>query len=352
MACPIQNNISVYIKTTETCNLNCFHCFTNGINGAKIYFDPVATANWVNQLNDGEKICHFEYHGGEPMLAKTEDLFEFYFRVFESWGERATFGITTNLTYKLTEDRLDFLSHVMTDNRIGTSWDPTIRFANEKQRQLWEDNVKLLTSSGFIVKAFVSLSKDVVAMSPREIIDYLRGLGITEISWERITHNGSAVDNTSIYPSNAALQDFFMRCHTECADIREEFDDVFMETVYNKFEKGLLHQGTFCRDCEQKLFTINADGTIAGCPNSAPTDHYGHIKESVDEVINKPKRSDIIAKEIFFRDARCYTCPVFAYCGSDCHQLEWQDNVCPAPKTLMMELLNGTHNKANRGLQL
>ena len=344
MACPIQNNISIYVKTTETCNLNCSHCFTNGTNGAKVYFDPVATADWVNQLNDGQKICHFEYHGGEPMLAKTEDLFEFYFRVSEQWGPRATFGITTNLTYKLTVDRLDFFERVMTDKRIGTSWDPTIRFTNEKQRQLWEDNVKYLAEQGFIIKAFVSLSKDVVAMSPRKIADYLMGLGITEISWERITHNGSAVNNTSIYPTNAALQDFFMRVHKENYDLREVFDDVFMETVYNKFEKGLLHQGTFCRDCEQKLFTINATGTIAGCPNSAPTDYYGHIKTPAVEVINKPKRQDIIAKELFLRDARCYTCPVFAYCHSDCHQLQWQDDVCPAPKTLMMELLNGTNN--------
>lgn len=350
MVCTTQNNISVYVKTTETCNLNCSHCFTNGINGAKIYFDPVATANWVNQLNDGKRNCHFEYHGGEPMLAPTKDLFEFFFRVFDVWEERATFGITTNLTYKLTEDKLDFFSHVLDWNRIGTSWDPTIRFANEKQRKLWENNVKELTSMNFHLKAFISLSKDVVAMSPRKIADYLMSLGIKEISWERITHNGSAVNNTSIYPTNAALQDFFMRVHKENADIREEFQDVFMETVYNKFEKGLLHQGTFCRDCEQKLFTINADGTIAGCPNSAPTDYYGHISTPAVDVINTPKRQDIIAQEIFLRDARCYTCPVFAYCHSDCHQLQWQDDVCPAPKTLMMELLNGTNHKTNRGL--
>ena len=26
------------------------------------------------------------------------------------------------------------------------------------------------------------------------------------------------------------------------------------------------------------------------------------------------------------------------YCHSDCHQLEWMDDVCPAPKQLMMTL--------------
>lgn len=348
MVCTTQSSISVYVKTTETCNLNCFHCFTNGINGAKIYFNPVKTADWCNQLYNGQTFCHFEYHGGEPMLAKMEDLWEFFHRVNDVWGNKATFGITTNLTYKLTEEKIDFFDHVMEAKRIGTSWDPTIRFANERQRKLWEDNVKELVSRGFYIKAFISVSKDVVEMSPREIAEYMMSLGVKEISWERITGNGSALLNADkLYPTNSKLQDFFMRVHKENYDLRETFYDTFMETIYEKFEKGLLFQGTFCRDCEQKLFTINADGTIAGCPNAAPTDHYGHIETPAVDVINSPKRQEVIACEVFERDPRCYTCPVFAYCHSDCHQLEWQEDVCPAPKTLMMELLNGTNHKTD-----
>jgi radical SAM protein with 4Fe4S-binding SPASM domain len=345
MVCTTTDNLSVYVKTTETCNLNCFHCFTSGINGAKIYFDPVKTANWCNQLYDGDKVCHFEYHGGEPMLAKTEDLFTFYNMVREHWGVRASFGITSNLTFKLTPDRLDFFEKCMTGRRIGTSWDPTIRFANIKQKELWESNVKELVAKGFILKAFISVSKDVVEMSPREIADYMMSLGIYEVSWERITGNGNALLNAdSLYPTNTKVQEFFMAVHRENSDIRNSFHDVFMDTVYDKFEKGLLFNGTFCRDCEQKLFTINADGTIAGCPNAAPTSAYGHIDMTADDVIKAPKRQETIACELFERDPRCYTCPVFAYCHSDCHQLEWQGDVCPAPKSLMMELLNGTHS--------
>lgn len=348
MVCTTQSSISVYVKTTETCNLNCFHCFTNGINGAKIYFDPVKTAAWCNQLYTGKTFCHFEYHGGEPMLAKIEDLWEFYNRVSIVWGDLATFGITTNLTYKLTEEKIDFFEKVMEAKRIGTSWDPTIRFANEKQRQLWEDNVRELVSRGFYLKCFISVSKDVVEMSPREIADYMISLGIKEISWERITGNGSALLNADkLYPTNQKLQEFFMRVHQENFDLRDNFYDAFMETIYDKFEKGMLFQGTFCRDCEQKLFTINADGSIAGCPNAAPTSAYGSINQTVEEVINSPKRQEVIACEMFERDPRCYNCPVFGYCHSDCHQLEWQGDTCPAPKTLMMELLNGTNHKTD-----
>ena len=75
MALATQKHLSVYVKTTETCNLNCYHCFTSGTNGAKIYFDPVRTANWVNQLD--RDTIFYEFHGGEPMLASVESMMKF-----------------------------------------------------------------------------------------------------------------------------------------------------------------------------------------------------------------------------------------------------------------------------------
>lgn len=42
----------VYLKTTETCQLNCSHCFTNGINGKKGWFDPVATVDFFKRYKE------------------------------------------------------------------------------------------------------------------------------------------------------------------------------------------------------------------------------------------------------------------------------------------------------------
>ena len=174
----------VYVKTTETCNLNCSHCFTSGTNGRKIYFDAKKTAEWCNQLQTEDNQIHFEYHGGEPILAPMKDLMEFYNITKEHWGDRCTHGITTNLVYKITPERLEFLK-MIDGGSIGTSWDPNIRFANEMQRSLWEKNVKLLVEEGCFVKCFISVSKDVVAMEPLEIADYMHSLGIEAIDYER-----------------------------------------------------------------------------------------------------------------------------------------------------------------------
>jgi radical SAM protein with 4Fe4S-binding SPASM domain len=128
-----------------------------------------------------------------------------------------------------------------------------------------------------------------------------------------------------------------MHQQSQQAAARDWFDNEFLETIYAKFESGLTSSGTFCRDCEEKLFTVNADGTISGCPNSAPEHQFGHINDPVPDLLVSPQRLENISCERA-RDPRCYTCEVFEYCNSDCHQLEWQDDVCGAPKSLMKAL--------------
>jgi radical SAM protein with 4Fe4S-binding SPASM domain len=339
MSTPLSNDLMFYIKTTETCNLNCDHCFTNGKNGRKIYFHPESIADWCNRVKQYQPnaTAHFEYHGGEPFLAPIEDMWKFYNLTQEHWPD-ASYGITTNLVHKLTPAKLEFIEKVL-NNRIGTSWDPNIRFENQKQIDLFESNIKLLLDRGCTIKLFVSLTRDCVNIEPIKLLEYVKGLGVQEMDIERVTSNGLATKNLTVFPSNIEMQKWFLKMHEQMIehDARHWFHNGFMENVYAKFEKGFTKAGTFCRDCEQKLFTINADGTIAGCPNSAPTDAWGHVMDDVAKSLNAPKRCGIIAEELS-RDPRCYDCPVYKYCGGDCHQLAWEGDICPAPKLLMKKL--------------
>lgn len=325
----------VYVKTTETCNLDCSHCYTNGRNGAKGFFDPKKTAEWLNQLGSD---VHIEYHGGEPFLAPLELMY----KLFEL-TDADSYGCTTNLTFNLDIPKIEFIQTIL-NSRIATSWDKDIRWANTKQKDLWEKNVRTLVSLGVHVKVFISMNKELLTCNPADILVMLKDLGIKEVAFERLTHHGNATRNPEIFPTNKELDDWIYELHeaTETLDAREWFYNALLESVYAKWEKNSYRENTFCRDCEQKIFTINADGSISGCPNGGPTDIHGHINMSLSEVLKAPSRICIIAKEQYI-DHRCLECPFLGKCGGDCHRLEW-DTQCPAPK----RLFNGLNHKANR----
>lgn len=347
MTAPLHNMMSIYLKTTETCNLNCDHCFTNGINGRKIYFDVNKTVDWFKRLYEAMPVTkpdlHVEFHGGEPFLAPLEDMFRAYDEISEYWPD-ASWGCTSNLVHKLTDEKLRFIDTVL-NGHIGTSWDPKIRFDNDKQVQLWESNVKMLLERGNTVKVFVSLTRDVIDMEPIDLLKYFKKLGVTEVDLERVTKNGNATRNLHIFPRNIELDNWFVKMHEQMTEYgaRSWFRNTFMENIYNKFEHNFTKAGTWCRDCEQKLFTINADGTIAGCPNSAPEDHYGFISMPIWDLFFAPKRTEIIACEAAGNNL-CLECPVYKYCGGDCHQLEWEGTQCASPRSLMKQL-DKEHNK-------
>ena len=334
-------NRMIYVKTTETCQLNCKHCFTNGINGAKIYFNPEKTIDWIKrfrQYHTGENdTAHFEFHGGEPFLAPVSHMTKVYDETKGLW-EHQTFGITSNLVLKLKDEHYKFIEGPL-NMRMGTSWDPNIRFEKQKQEDLWRKNVEDLLSKGVTVKLFISVTQDTIEIEPIKLLRWIKELGVQEVSFERLTGNGNANLHPEIFPRNIEQDAWFLKMHeqSEQYNCRDWFENETLEVIYDKFEKGFLKGGTFCRDCEQKLFTINADGTISGCPNSAPEFQFGHLNQDIKSLINSPKRIENIACEVA-RNPLCFECEVFEFCGGDCHQLAWQDNICGAPKSLMKKL--------------
>lgn len=329
-----------YLKTTETCNLNCKHCFTNGSNGAKVYWNPEQVIDWITRFSPNIKstdTLHCEFHGGEPFLVPVEQMVKVY-NESKQHVPNASWGITSNLTFKMYPEHFDFIKNQLA-NRVGTSWDPDIRFSSPKQYDLWRKNVTTLIDMGVTVKLFISVTKSTLAIEPIELLEWVRDLGVQEMSLERLTHNGNATLFPEIFPDNIEQDLWFLKMHHQMIErnAREWFDNDFMETIYSKFETNFTKGGTFCRDCEEKLFTLNADGTIAGCPNSAPEQHFGHITDSIETLLANPVRLNNITCERS-RNPICYSCGVFDVCGGDCHQLAWQGNVCGAPKSLMMHL--------------
>ena len=334
-------NWLMYLKTTETCQLNCAHCFTSGRSGQKIYWNTDKLVDWIHRFRKEKPAphdsIHMEFHGGEPFLVPVGQMRKVYDACDGLW-DQMSWGATTNLVFKLKDEHKKFIKGPL-GNRLGTSWDRKIRFENSAQYNLWHKNVKTLLAEGVTIRLFISLTKDTLAKDPITLLRWCRRLGVQEVSLERLTNNGSARKASESFPSNAELDAYFLKMHMQSEEhgARDWFENDFLENVYAKFEKTMTTCGTFCRDCEQKLFTINGNGTIAGCPNSAPEQAFGSLDDSINVLLKSPKRIRTILEEKM-RNPLCLECPVSRFCGGDCHQLGWDGDICGAPKSLMMEL--------------
>jgi uncharacterized protein len=340
----LSKNIQIYLKTTETCNLNCKHCFTSGSSGRKIFFDPIKTSNFIKNLIEYRKLdsVRIVFHGGEPLLAPVESLKTSY-NLTKELNCSISYGLQTNLVFPLTEEKLNFLNLIKPFG-IGTSWDKNIRFGSinpndpnlkKKQLNIWENNVRKLSKLGFDITLMVCINADIINMQPYELINYASDLGIKYILFERITGNGNANLNPDIFPKNLDVDKWLLKMYLQTIEFElyKKINNMFLNEIAFSFLKK-AHIGNRCRNCEQSLITINADGTLSGCPNSANEKIWGDINQNIETLLSSKIRVGAICKELT-RNKVCHTCPVKDACNGDCYKLPWEDDICAAPKSLM-----------------
>jgi len=343
----IPTSLMIYLKTTETCQLNCKHCFTNGTNGRKIYFDPDQVIDWFKRMHEvapGIQNGSVAFHGGEPFLAPVEDMRKVWLACKDLWPN-VWWTTTTNLAYKLTDEMRDFMKEALF-NGISTSWDKNMRFDNPKQEELWRKNLDTLIADGHNITLNISINRDIINMAPEDLIEFIKDLKVNYVHFERITPNGNANLNKEIFPTNLELDQWILKLWE--ASVKMESHKYFANTLFDSVLTSFInttHSGCRCRSCEQKIFTLNADGTIGGCPNSAVDNTFGTVEDSIPALLSSEGRLENIVCESQ-RNPNCYGCEVFDICNGDCHQLAWEGNVCAAPKSLMKKL------KANNDLEL
>lgn len=335
----MQEEKQIYIKTTESCNICCKHCYIGDARKNKHFFDEKQTVIFLKKYIEEEKIPEekilFSFHGGEPLICPIEKI-QYVCEAFPL----ATFNTTTNLVYNLSDNLINLFKTKFIDKNIGqpfikTSWDYKIRFLTDGMLDLWESNVKTLLSRGIYVQVIICLTSYLInEVSPLELLEYFKNLGIQSINFERLTPN--TTNDKILIPDYKKQNDWLY----ELCQLNDENKYVtigMFEYIKSAINGTLI--GCSKRRCMQDVLTINANGTIGGCPNTANCHCFGNIYSDIKELNTSPCRLCLIQKEQI-KDSRCFLCEMFNFCNGDCHQLEWQGDICPAPKSVMKYLAN------------
>lgn len=327
--------MKIYIKTTESCNLHCKHCYIGDNRLKTQMFDPNKTISWlktyIKKWKIEESSLYFSFHGGEPFLANLDDMK----KICDSFP-MATFDATSNLVMDISHGIKDFILNNFKQKDIGpfikTSWDYKIRFAAEMQEDLWKKNVQDLLNAGVTVKVITCLTKPFIHdVSPQDYLDFMRGLGIKHAGFERLTYN--TTEDKTLIPDIDDVDEWLLECYQK--------NDFLQQSFFSDIAAACRHYFIGCRkrECMKNVLTINADGTIGGCPNSSINDWFFDI----DGATNEKLRNNLIVKEQL-RNPECYTCDLFQECNGDCHQLTWINGKCYTPKRLFRKIKENLNN--------
>lgn len=339
---------TVYVKPTDTCNLDCNHCFTSGSKGAKTIWDIDKVTDWISDLANSfaDEHLHVELHGGEPFLRPIEEHWEFTDKLKKKVGEvrweDISIGGTSNLVYKLTDKHIKFITEVM-GKRIATSWDPVYRFKTDRMYQQWLGNLKTLSGVGVTLKLFVTVTDQLLTWDIDELIHLWGTFGVDEIAIERLTHDGNALDNPHMFPDNRKIDKFYYDLFFAYKRLSPKYTINTLDTIEEKFTTNRYKVDTNCRTCEQNLFTIDGAGNIGGCTNGAKEEANGTIDDKVDEFLVSEGRLDRIVKEMDV-NPNCLSCNLLDVCGGDCHRLPWQGDSCPGLRQLLTHFKYGPVN--------
>ena len=325
----IKDKLTIYIKPTEACNLNCLHCYNKYKDNSSV-IDLNKLRRFTTSMSEYIYMAgkHFEldvvFHGGEPTMVGTQMLRDIYYIIAPKFAHaRVKFSIQTNLTI-IDKDFLGFAKDVL-GGEIGTSYSPRLRFENMLERdmeQVWRNNIAMCIENKLSVYLVISLSKKYIKETdPATLIEFLKDTEVSGFHFEPITPNGLAAAN---WQDIAAEPD-------EYDGWKAEFAKKFIDTgSYRHFKESEIvrkaktfFDGSFvgcsCRDCMLTVMTINADGTIGLCPNVS--------KELIISTMDEPFKSfsDSVARQLLIVDEHrkrqeCLDCDFFQQCNGGCMQ--------------------------------
>lgn len=287
--------------------------------------------SWLKELrlSRPEEDFNMSLHGGEPMLY---DLDKVLYLLKGTEQLNLKWCLTTNLIYEITDKHLEIFRKMVPfeESLILTSYDfGDLRF-REGEEELWRKNVSLLQKNGIQVQPIICVTNYVVEnVTTDKFFSFLKENNLKRFNLERITETGRAVEN-KIKPKNRAQNEWLLEIYKKYKET-----DLFCPLFYG-VEQSLYGSFIGCRarKCMQNVITINPNGTIAGCPNTADKT-YGNL-DSIDEC----KKCSLI-KEETSKKLECLVCPYYKYCNGDCFQLKFDDTGCSGMKPIYKYLIEG-----------
>ena len=319
---------TIYLKVTPNCNLSCSHCYSSKLHKEiRLYLDK-NFYDFANQFNN----INIIFHGGEPLYFGSNYIIKLYNELTSNFKDKLQqISITTNLI--TTKEELKKLSSIF--NSIGTSWNSgKVRFTNEKQLKIWEDNIKYWKKLKNEITVNVTLTEDLVLYSDNQIVDLIKYFDSLNIDYVNLEFLYTSNSYSILFKNN--IEEFLKKWYYNYKNIIPNFKDVLLLSIQEN--KNNIRSGIFCDNCNKTIWSIDVFGNITGCPNDESL-IFGKLSNpesyKLSNLLSHRKSLEKNCKLDNIKE--CLQCKNFNWCNGGCMKINRFG--CVYPKDLFYELV-------------
>jgi uncharacterized protein len=324
--------LTVIMKATRLCNLRCTYCHSwrSGPN-QKMTFEVLARATHGALRDPSVANVDFVWHGGEATVLPVD----FYRKAlwlqerFRRPGQTVLNTVQTNGT-RLGDEWLAFLQEH--DIGVGVSLDgpPEIHdarrldAAGRPTSERVREGLRRLQAAGITRWGILMVvDKDVCAVGPRRILEYL-----TEIGVERVALLNVLPENT---PAGAPLKGDYLRFPRYVDFLRGLFDlwwNEYRDRIVVRELADLAGQiagadaqiCVFAGECFGVYLTVEPTGEVSACDKYIEDGEYrfGHVLDTGLAGVQRSERLAAVRAENASAVERMRGCPWFGVCHGGC----------------------------------
>ena len=313
------NIMVLYLKMTDECNLDCTHCYNETKCKPVPLYDMIS---FIDRWNLVYKDTFFVFHGGEPFMRNISDIITLS-------KHMKTFRVTSNMTIPLSDEHIEFLK---TCKVRTTSFDIGIRFGSMTNLNRWIHNMKKLYEMDIPLQMTICLTKHILNVSPEKFVRFMKWLPVATVNFEYITYTGRGINIKDIVPKHVEVDHWLLSLYQYMEKhhiTREQFNVLNFYQLASAYYRNFSE--TRCIECCKRMFTVNPDGIISGCPDTAARVSIGNIYQPMDDIQSAISKY-VQSKEVSLPRNECMRCKYFTYCNGGCRSVPFDESGCQFPK--------------------
>lgn len=320
--------ITVILKVTHSCNLNCEYCSVGTKSGHMYISEEVLTSSlayigaYVKKI--GTTAANIILHGGEPTLVPAE-YYENAFRKLKESYPDIDFSISMQTNgFNISNRLIRFLKEYNVN--VGVSLDggqelhDAVRKSASGQGTFDKitANIQALLSEGIPISCLMVLSKAAME-KPLSYLEFFEKHNLP-IKINPLLNYGEAVKHPELFLNAGDYADYLIKVfeYSILNDLSIPISPI-NQIVTSILMKKNAKECTFCGGCSNEFICIDYDGDIYPCGKFSDMKKFrlGTIN-SEPGVVNKEIKQFLLSRRTCNLPDKCRTCKFLNLCNAGC----------------------------------